>query len=102
MTESEAVKCLSALAQETRLQILRYLISCGDDGAPAGSIAKAVDAVGSRSSFHLSSLEHAGIVTSERQSRNIIYRANRSAMGNLISFLLNDCCDKHPDIIACC
>ena len=101
MKEAEAIDALSALAQETRLGIVRYLVGRGEGGAAAGEIGQAVDAGSSRASFHLSALENAGIVRSERQSRHIIYRARFDRIGELISFLLNDCCDGHPDIDGC-
>ena len=102
MKEAQAINALSALSQETRLRIVRYLVSCGDDGAAAGDIADRVRTGASNASFHLSALENAGVIASERQSRKIIYRANFEALGGLISFLLNDCCGGNPDIRACC
>ena len=102
MDETQAIKMLNALSQETRLRIVRYLVSCGDDGASAGDVGRQVDATSSRASFHLSTLENAGVISSERQSRRIIYRANFKDIGGLMSFLLNDCCENHPDIRACC
>lgn len=102
MNRNEALQAIGALSQETRLEIIRYLVQCGADGAPAGDIGKQVDATSSRLSFHLSALEHAGLVSSERRSRHIIYKADFEWLGGLISFLLNDCCDNHPDITACC
>ncbi|MEM9451198.1 MAG: metalloregulator ArsR/SmtB family transcription factor [Cyanobacteria bacterium P01_E01_bin.6] len=102
MKEAQVINALSALSQETRLRIVRYLVSCDDEGAAAGDIAEHVDAGASNASFHLSALEHSGLVTSERQSRKIIYRADFEKIGGLISFLLNDCCGNNPDIRACC
>ena len=102
MKSLEAVSALKALSQETRLEIIRYLIHCGAKGAAAGEIGQQVEATASRLSFHLSALEHAGLIASERQSRHIIYRADFERLGRLIAFLLNDCCDNHPDITACC
>ena len=102
MKEKQALDMLGALSQETRLRVVRYLVQCGAEGASAGDVGKQVDATSSRASFHLSALEHAGVITSERQSRNIIYRAHTQNLGNLISFLLNDCCNNNPDILACC
>lgn len=102
MKDAQALTMLGALSQETRLQVVRYLIQRGAEGAPAGDIGEAVGATSSRASFHLSALERAGVVSSERQSRKIIYTANIENLGNLVSFLLNDCCDGHPDILACC
>jgi len=102
MLEKQALEMLSALSHATRLRIVRYLIQCGENGASAGDVGKQVEATSSRVSFHLSALEQAGAIASERQSRHIIYRANLQNLGNLISFLLNDCCDNHPDIRSCC
>ena len=102
MKEVQAIDALGALAQQTRLRIVRFLVDRGDEGATAGEIGTAVDAASSRASFHLSALERAGVVASERRSRNIVYRARFDRLGELISFLLNDCCGARPDIRACC
>lgn len=102
MEEKQALGMLGALSQETRLRVVRYLVQCDAEGASAGDIGKEVDATSSRASFHLSTLEQAGLITSERQSRRIIYRANFDNLGGLMTFLLNDCCGSHPDIRACC
>lgn len=102
MQETEAIDVLSALSHETRLRIVRHLVGCGEEGAPAGAIANAVGATSSRASFHLSALENAKVVTSERRSRSVIYRVRFDRLGGLISFLLNDCCGAHPDVRACC
>jgi len=102
MKDAQALAMLSALSQETRLHVVRYLVQRGAKGASAGEISEVVGAISSRASFHLAALERAGVVSSERQSRNIIYRAHIENLGSLVSFLLNDCCDGHPDILACC
>ncbi|MCP4316569.1 MAG: helix-turn-helix transcriptional regulator [Hyphomicrobiales bacterium] len=102
MEENQALKLLGALSQETRLRIVRYLVQCGAQGASAGDVGNQVGAASSRASFHLSTLENAGAISSERQSRNIVYRADLKNLGNMMSFLLNDCCNGHPDIRACC
>ncbi|MEM7429242.1 MAG: metalloregulator ArsR/SmtB family transcription factor [Pseudomonadota bacterium] len=102
MNEQQAIAMFGALSQETRLHIVRYLVERGGEGASAGEIGREVGASSSRASFHLSALEQAGILTSERRSRSIIYRASIGSLGELVSFLLNDCCAGHPDILACC
>jgi len=102
MEESQVIQALGALAQETRLRIVRHLVECGTDGAPAAKIGEAVDASSSRLSFHLSALEHASIVSSQRVSRSIIYRVNFEQVGGLISYLLHDCCQNHPTVNDCC
>ena len=102
MNEAQAISMFRALSQETRLHIVRYLVECGETGASAGDVGTKVNASSSRASFHLTALERAGVITSERQSRSIIYRANLEGLGGLVSFLLNDCCGSHPSILACC
>lgn len=102
MDEKQVITALGALAQETRLQTMRFLVRCGPQGASAGVIGESVGASSSRLSFHLSALEHAGLVSSERVSRHIVYRANFDELGGLIAYLLHDCCANHPTIQACC
>ena len=99
MNENQALDILSALSHETRLRIVRFLVQCGREGASAGDVANHVGAASSRASFHLSNLENAGVITSERQSRRIIYIVNFENLGGLIAFLLEDCCGGHPDIV---
>lgn len=102
MEETEAIEILGALAQATRLRMVRYLVNRGEEGASAGEIGNAVAAVSSRASFHLSVLEKSGAITSRRRSRNRIYRIDPDRLGGLLSYLLNDCCSAHPRIRACC
>jgi len=102
MNEKQAISMFKALSQETRMHIVRFLVKRGDEGASAGEVGETVGAASSRASFHLSALEVAGLISSERQSRHIIYRANLENLGGLVSFLLNDCCGTHPNILACC
>lgn len=102
MNENQALSMFGALSQETRLQIVRFLVDCGEAGASAGDVGAKVNATSSRTSFHLSALEQSGLISSKRHSRSIIYKANFEILGSLVSFLLNDCCGSHPDIIACC
>ena len=102
MNERQAISMFGALSQETRLHIVRFLVACGEKGASAGDVGAQVGASSSRASFHLSALERAGAISSERRSRRIIYRANIENLGGLVSFLLNDCCGSHPNVLACC
>ena len=102
LAKRQALKAMSARAQETRLRIVRYLVRTGMDGAAAGDIGKAVDASSSRLSFHLTRLEEAGLVSSKRESRSIRYRADFDRLGELIGYLLVDCCGDRPEVRACC
>ncbi|MDB6454288.1 ArsR/SmtB family transcription factor [Falsirhodobacter sp. 20TX0035] len=100
MEEERALAAFAALSQETRLRIVRRLIQAGPDGLAAGALGEAVGAATSRLSFHLTHLEHAGLIRSRRDGRFIIYTVLYPAFTDLIGFLLRDCCQGHPEICA--
>jgi DNA-binding transcriptional ArsR family regulator len=101
VNETQALNAFAALSQETRLRIVRLLVTAGPSGLSAGAIGKAMDgASSSRMSFHLSQLEHAGLAVSRRQGRSIIYSAAFPALADLIAFLMRDCCQGHPEVCA--
>ncbi len=100
MDQRHALGAFAALAQETRLQIVRILVVAGPDGMAAGALAEKVEVSPSNISFHLKELEHSGLIAAQRQSRSIIYTANYEALGGLVRFLMEDCCSGHPEICA--
>lgn len=100
MKQSKVLDALAALAHETRLEIVRLLVPFGDKGLAAGDIGRQVKVSASRLSFHLAALEQAGLLSSCRKSRNVIYRVNHQQLGKMIGYLLNDCCGAHPAICA--
>ncbi|WP_334182243.1 ArsR/SmtB family transcription factor [Novosphingobium sp.] len=93
-----AVDALNALAHETRLSVFRMLIQAGPEGYVAGAIAERAGVPQSTMSHHLSTLERAGLVQSERESRLIRYRANYAGMQRLLTFLMQDCCQGAPEM----
>ncbi len=96
MNEKQALNAFAAISHETRLRIVRLLVTAGADGRAAGAIAEALDgAPASRISFHLNHLEHAGLVESRREGRSIIYSAIFPALSDLVAFLMRDCCEGH-------
>jgi DNA-binding transcriptional ArsR family regulator len=98
MDESQALSIFAAMSQETRLRVLRRLVRSGPDGLAAGAIAMAMDVSPSNLSFHLKELERAGLIAQRRVARSIIYAADFGALGALVRFLVNDCCDGRPEI----
>lgn len=102
MQKSQALAALAALANEARLDLVRLLIGQGDQGMAAGEIGRSLGLSASLLSFHLSALESAGLIQSRKQARNVIYRVEAGGLGAVISYLLNDCCADHPEVIACC
>lgn len=93
-----ATDALGALAHETRLSVFRMLVQAGPDGMIAGAIAEASGAPPSTMSHHLATLERAGLVQSQRESRLIHYRADYAAMRRLLTFLMQDCCQGAPEM----
>jgi DNA-binding transcriptional ArsR family regulator len=100
MDERQALIAFGALSQETRLRILRMLVTAGPEGVAAGSIADSVEVSPSNVSFHLKELERAGLVSARRDSRSIVYSAEYDALTGLIRFLMEDCCSGKPEICA--
>jgi DNA-binding transcriptional ArsR family regulator len=98
--ERQALAAFGALSQETRLRILRLLVTAGPDGIAAGAIAEKVEVSASNVSFHLKELDRAGLISSRRDSRSIVYSAEYDALTELIRFLMEDCCSGRPEICA--
>jgi len=92
MDPNEVVKSLAALAQPVRLQVFRALVVSGKAGLTPGTMAEALDIPANTLSFHLKELAHAGLVTQERSSRHIIYRAAYDHMNQLLGYLTENCC----------
>src|SRR5262245_52090348 len=98
MKSSDAIDALGALAQETRLAIFRLLVRQGPDGLPSGTIAERLEIPAPTMSFHLAYLSRAGLVTSRREGRSILYAADYSGMNALLAYLTEDCCQGRPEI----
>jgi ArsR family transcriptional regulator len=94
MDQKHAIAALSALAQETRLELFRLLVTLGPNGLPAGVIAERLGVQPSSLSFHLAQLTHAGLITQRRRSRQLIYSAEYSAMNELLAYLTENCCGR--------
>ena len=100
METEEAILALAALAQSTRLEVFRLLAKHEPDGLAAGDIARALAVPQNTMSSHLSILTRAGLVSSQRHSRSIVYRANLDRFQSVALFLLKDCCGGRPEVCA--
>ncbi|WGF90956.1 ArsR/SmtB family transcription factor [Marinivivus vitaminiproducens] len=98
METQPAVRALSALAHEGRLETFRLLVQAGPDGLAAGEIARRVGVAPNTLSASLNVLFNAGLVVSRRDGRSIIYSAAYEQMAGLLGFLLEDCCNGRPEI----
>ncbi len=94
MDVKRARDALSALAQESRLAVFRLLVRRGPAGLPAGEISRRVGVPPTTLSFHLAQLSRAGLVSSRRESRSILYAASLPGMEALMAFLLENCCQE--------
>lgn len=86
-TDAQVVATLAALAQDTRLEILKLVATAGDNGIPAGEIARITDTPPSTLSFHLKELSQAGVLKAKPQGRFIYYALQESALVAAVSFL---------------
>src|SRR5271163_2627397 len=102
MDQKRAIAALGALAQETRLELFRLLVTCGPEGLPAGVIAECLGVAPSSLSFHLQQLVHAGLITQRRRSRQLIYSAEYGTMNELLFYLTENCCGRGEGCVPAC
>jgi len=93
MEIKDVVNSLAALAQPVRLQVFRALVVAGSNGLTPGALVEAIAVPGTSLSFHLKELLHSGLVTQERNGRNLIYRAAFGQMNALLGYLTDNCCE---------
>jgi ArsR family transcriptional regulator len=105
MTDEEVIKALAALAQPHRLRIFRALVVVGRAGMTPGTMSEGLDIPAATLSFHLKELMNAGLVSQQRESRHLIYRAAYERMNGLIAYLTENCCQGEaclPNKAAAC
>jgi ArsR family transcriptional regulator len=92
MDDGQVVSALAALAQPVRLKVFRALVVVGRSGLTPSAMAEGLAIPQNTLSFHLKELTSAGLVTQERVSRNIVYRAAYERMNALLVYLTDNCC----------
>mgnify|MGYP003571170637 CR=1 FL=1 len=100
MKSDNAIAALGALAQTDRLAAFRLVLGAGKSGMASGRIASELNVQPTRMSFHLSTLERAGVLCSCRDGRHVRYAVNLALMRDLLGFLTDECCGGHPEICA--
>ena len=100
MEISDAIRRLSALAQDGRLAVFRALVRAGPDGMAAGAIARALGVAANTLSAQLLVLANAQLVHARRNGRSIIYAVNFDTMRDLLVFLTEDCCAGNNEVCA--
>jgi ArsR family transcriptional regulator, arsenate/arsenite/antimonite-responsive transcriptional repressor len=73
MADSDTVQCFAALAQPTRIAILRILAG-SKNGVAVHSLSKALNMRQNAVSFHLAVLARADLIAGQRVGRMVMYR----------------------------
>lgn len=100
MDVTTAASSFRALSQKSRLETFRLLVRCGADGMSAGDIARSLGVPHNTMSSHLAILVNAGLLTSRRESRSVIYSIDFRGTRALLGFLMEDCCRGQPEVCA--
>jgi DNA-binding transcriptional ArsR family regulator len=85
---------LAALGAESRLRILRLLLSAHPFGMVVGEIQAELGITPSNLSHHLEKLKNEGLVTVQREGTYLRYKADSEALRELLSFLYAECCTR--------
>ncbi|MET3477554.1 ArsR/SmtB family transcription factor [Variovorax atrisoli] len=96
MEELKVIQSLAALAQPLRLRVFRALVVAGPEGLTPGALVEAMEVPATSLSFHLKELTNSGLITQERNGRNLVYRAAFDQMDALLGFLTENCCAGAP------
>jgi protein-tyrosine-phosphatase len=91
METSIAAALLGALAQESRLEIVRLLARVAPRAVPAGEISAALSLPAPTASFHLKRLAGSELVRCERHGRELRYALREDTWRALHWFLGEDC-----------
>jgi ArsR family transcriptional regulator, arsenate/arsenite/antimonite-responsive transcriptional repressor len=97
---------MAALGTETRLRIVRLLLSAHPSGLVVGEIGSELGIPPSTLSHHLEKLKNEGLVKVRRESTFLRYTANTQALQDILAFLFSECCTRNtvikPEDITCC
>ena len=92
MESNEVVKALAALAHPVRLEVFRALVVSGPAGLTPSVMQEGLGIPATTLSFHLKELALAGLVSAERASRHLVYRAAYARMNDVLKYLTDNCC----------
>lgn len=93
MQSNEVVHALGALAHPVRLEIFRALVVSGPAGLTPSVMQDGLGIPATTLSFHLKELAQAGLVSAERASRHLVYRAAYERMNGVLKYLTDNCCE---------
>jgi DNA-binding transcriptional ArsR family regulator len=82
------------------LIVFRAIMRAGPQGITAGELAERAQVSPSNLSAHLTVLTNSGLVTMRRDGRRRFYAPALSTVSQLVRFLVEDCCNGHPEVCA--
>ena len=89
-------EALAALGHPGRLAVFRLLARRAPHGVRPGEIIGALGIKPSTLSVYLAVLDRAGLIDARRDGKSIFYSIALAEVGELIDFLVNDCCRAVP------
>lgn len=96
---------LAALGTETRLRIVRLLLSAHPQGMVVGEIGAELGIAPSTLSHHLDKLKNEDLVQMRRESTFLRYTANTKVLREVLAFLYAECWTRNkaisPETITC-
>ena len=88
----------AAMGTESRLHIMRLLLSAHPHGLVVGEIQSELGISASTLSHHLDKLKNEGLVDVKRESTFLRCTANTAALQELLGFLYAECCTRNQVI----
>jgi ArsR family transcriptional regulator, arsenate/arsenite/antimonite-responsive transcriptional repressor len=98
LSDAQAAPMLAALGSEVRLSLFRHLLRAGRGGLSVTGLQRITGIAPSTLGHHVSALVSAGLVSQEREGRELICRSEYSDIRKLSSFLLSECCVGTGDL----
>jgi len=92
MNEDQVIGALAALAHPVRLKVFRALVVSGSRGLTPEVMQGGLGVPAATLSFHIKELAASGLVTHDRASRNLVYRAATAHMDAVLGYLTRNCC----------
>ncbi len=88
----------AAMGTESRLRIMRLLLSAHPEGMFVGEIQSELEISASTLSHHLDKLKNEGLVQVKREGTFLRCTANVSVLQELLGFLYAECCTRNQVI----
>ena len=88
----------AALGSESRLRIVRLLLSAYPEGLIVGDIQSELGIANSTLSHHLEKLKHEDLVAVRRDGNRLWYFAKEKVLEDLLSFLFAECCTRNKAV----